>query len=128
MLTEVGLADDRIFSAYPHELSGGERQRVVIAQCLVSKPSLLIADEPTSALDNVNQANVLELLKKLRSQLGLAVLFISHNPALLSGFAERVMIMQAGSIVETGILDQVYRYPKHPYTKLLLNAARSMPA
>lgn len=128
MLADVDLPDDEIYTAYPHELSGGQRQRIVIAQSLILKPSLLIADEPTSALDNVTQAGVLALIKKLQMKLKLSILFITHNPALLYGFADRIMVICAGSIVEEGSFHQVCWAPKHAYTKMLLDATPPMPA
>lgn len=128
MLADVDLPDDEIYTAYPHELSGGQRQRIVIAQSLILKPSLLIADEPTSALDNVTQAGVLALIKKLQMKLKLSILFITHNPALLYGFADRIMVICAGSIVEEGSFHQVCWAPKHAYTKMLLDAIPPMPA
>jgi ABC-type glutathione transport system ATPase component len=126
MLAEMGLSDRHVYSAYPHELSGGQRQRVAIAQALIAKPSLLIADEPTSALDTVTQADVLQLLKRLKDRLRLTVLFITHNPALLTGFAERVIVMHAGRIVESGTLTQIWCKPSHPYTEALVNATLSL--
>jgi oligopeptide/dipeptide ABC transporter ATP-binding protein len=124
LLLQVRLSDSRIYSAYPHQLSGGECQRVVIAQALACKPAFLIADEPTSALDNTTQAEVLALLKELKKHFGLALFFITHNPSLLAGFADRVLIMYAGRIVEAGTLAQVSWRPRHPYTQGLL---RSIP-
>jgi peptide/nickel transport system ATP-binding protein len=122
VLAAVGLPDHRIGSAYPHQLSGGQRQRIAIAQALACKPALLIADEPTSALDHSLQAEILDLLKQLRDQLQLAILFITHNPDLLKGFADRVAVMYAGRIVEEGALEQIYRKPCHPFTRRLLDA------
>ena len=122
MLAAVGLPDRDIYFAYPHQLSGGQRQRVVIAQALVAKPALLIADEPTSALDNVAQAAILDLLKDCKRRYGLAVLFITHNPPLLSGLADRVMVIHEGHIVESSTFDQVCWEPSHPYTKDLWRA------
>jgi peptide/nickel transport system ATP-binding protein len=127
LLTQVQLSDAHIYSAYPHELSGGECQRVVIAQALACKPFLLIADEPTSALDNTTQAEVLVLLKELKERLGLALLFITHNPLLLAGIANRVLIMYAGRIVEEATLAQFSSQPYHPYTKALLRSIPPLP-
>ena len=95
-LAAVGLPDPRFFRAPIQELSGGERQRVVLAQALAVRPALLILDEPTSAVDTITQAEVLELLKKLRDSLELALLFITHNPALLSGFTQRALLLHDG--------------------------------
>lgn len=125
MLAEVGFSDPHIYSAYPHELSGGQRQRIATAQALIAKPSLLIADEPTSALDTVTQAEVLQLLKTLKERLRLTLLFITHNPALLTGFAERVIMMHSGQIVESGSLGQIWYKPTHPYTAALVKATSS---
>ncbi len=127
MLTSVELSDPRMYGSYPHELSGGQRQRVAIAQALVSKPRLLIADEPTSALDNVLQAEILTLLRGLKERLGLSLIFITHNPALLSGLVDRVIVISEGRIIETGLLEQIYWAPRHPETELLLRAARARP-
>lgn len=100
MLCTVELPEARMYSAYPHQLSGGQRQRIVIAQALACKPKLLIADEPTSALDAVTQAEILALIQGLKRQFQLAVLFITHDPALLNGLADRVIVMKAGRIAE----------------------------
>lgn len=125
VLAQVHLADTaRIYAAYPHQLSGGQRQRVVIAQALACKPALIIADEPTAALDASIQADVLTLFRELKERFRIALLFITHNPALLAGLADRVMVMYAGHIVEEGSLEQVCRSPLHPYTQGLL---RSVP-
>ena len=127
ILAAVGLPQHHFYSAYPHQLSGGQRQRVVIAQALACKPQLLIADEPTSALDNVLQAGILDLLKDLRDRLQLALLFITHNPALLSGLADRVLVMQAGRLVEEGAFEQIYWRPRHSFTGNLLKALPAWP-
>jgi oligopeptide/dipeptide ABC transporter ATP-binding protein len=125
VLHQVRLSDGaRIYSAYPHQLSGGQRQRVVIAQALACKPALVIADEPTSALDTTTQAEILALLRELKERLQLALLLITHNPAILMGLADRVLVMYAGRIVEEGGLPQLYGRPLHPYTQGLL---RSIP-
>lgn len=121
-LALAGLGDDWIYSAYPHQLSGGQRQRASIAQALACKPALLVADEPTSSLDNVIQAEILDLLKQWRGRFQLALVFITHNPALLSGLADRVAVMHASRIVEEGAFEQIYWRPRHPFTKKLLNA------
>jgi ABC-type glutathione transport system ATPase component len=127
MLATVGLPEPCIHSAYPHELSGGQRQRVVIAQSLIAKPSLLIADEPTSALDNVTQAKVIALLKELKKKLQLAVIFITHNAALLSGLADRILVLREGRIVETGTFQQVYWEPEQAYTQSLTRCMAPLP-
>jgi oligopeptide/dipeptide ABC transporter ATP-binding protein len=107
---------------YPHELSGGLQQRVAIAIALAGRPSLLIADEPTTALDTTVQAQVMDRLEQLQAEFGLAVLFISHDLALISEFCEHVVIMYSGQVVEDGVIDDVFRAPEHPYTELLLRA------
>jgi peptide/nickel transport system ATP-binding protein len=124
ILNQVRLSRPHVHSAYPHELSGGERQRVVIAQALVCKPAFLIADEPTSALDNAIQAEIISVLKQMKERLHLTLLFITHNPLLLAGFADRVLVMYAGRIIEEGTVVQVLRQPRHPHTQALL---RSIP-
>jgi len=111
---------------YPHQLSGGMRQRIMIAMAIVNRPRLLIADEPTTALDVTVQAQILELLAELRARFGLAMLFISHDLALLSQVADRVAVMYAGTLVELGSKADVYREPSHPYTQGLLNAAPTL--
>jgi peptide/nickel transport system ATP-binding protein len=107
---------------YPHQLSGGMRQRVMIAMAIVNRPQLLIADEPTTALDVTIQAQILELLADLRSKFGLAMLFISHDLAVVSQVADRVAVMYAGSMVELGTKQEIFRAPAHPYTRGLLEA------
>lgn len=125
MLDQVRLSDvSRIYSAYPHQLSGGQRQRVAIAQALACKPSLVIADEPTSSLDTTIQADILALLKDLQQRLSLAFLLISHNPAILQKMAQRILVLEKGSIVEQGTASQVLRQPQHPGTQRLLEYAR----
>jgi oligopeptide/dipeptide ABC transporter ATP-binding protein len=121
ILREVRLPNvDRIYGAYPHQLSGGELHRVAIAQALACRPDLVIADEPTRSLDVTIQTEILSVLRELNRKLGTALLFITHNPALLAGFADRVVVMYAGRIVEDGPVSQVFRRPLHPYTKGLL--------
>jgi peptide/nickel transport system ATP-binding protein len=105
---------------YPHQLSGGQRQRVMIAMALVNRPELLIADEPTTALDVTIQAEILALLAELREKFGLAMLFISHDLAVVSQVAHRVAVMYAGSIVEMATTAELFRQPMHPYTRGLL--------
>lgn len=111
---------------YPHQLSGGMRQRIMIAMAIVNRPRLLIADEPTTALDVTVQAQILELLAELRARFGLAMLFISHDLALLSQVADRVAVMYAGTLAELGGKADVYRKPAHPYTRGLLDAAPTL--
>ncbi|MFZ0864226.1 MAG: ABC transporter ATP-binding protein [Candidatus Sulfotelmatobacter sp.] len=107
---------------YPHQLSGGMRQRIMIAMAIVNRPQLLIADEPTTALDVTIQAQILELLAQLRIKFGLAMLFISHDLAVVSQVADRVAVMYAGSLVELGEKPDVFQAPAHPYTRGLLRA------
>ena len=111
---------------YPHQLSGGMRQRVMIAMAIVNRPQLLIADEPTTALDVTIQAQILDLLRDLRSRFGLTMLFISHDLAVISQVADRVAVMYAGSLVELGAKAEIFQAPGHPYTRGLLNAAPTL--
>ena len=107
---------------FPHELSGGMRQRAMIAMALAGRPKLLIADEPTTALDVTIQAGILKLLKELQAKLGMSVLIITHNLALVYGFCDRVCIMKEGRIVERGSVEDIFRNPKEPYTRELIDA------
>jgi oligopeptide/dipeptide ABC transporter ATP-binding protein len=120
LLTEVGIPDPAgRFDAYPHQLSGGLRQRVLIAIALAADPALLIADEPTTALDVTVQAQILELLDRLRQSHGMAVLLITHDLGVVAGRADRVAVMYAGQIIETAPTDTLFRKPSHPYTQAL---------
>jgi peptide/nickel transport system ATP-binding protein len=122
-MNEVAIPDaERRARDYPHQLSGGMRQRVMIAMAIVNRPQLLIADEPTTALDVTIQAQILELLAGLRGKFKLAMLFISHDLAVVSQVADRVAVMYAGSLVELGSKKDIFREPAHPYTRGLLNA------
>lgn len=126
-LRTVAVEDaDRRVRSYPHQLSGGQRQRVMIAMAVVNRPSLLIADEPTTALDVTIQAQVLELLAELREKLSLAMLFISHDLAIVSQVSQRIGVMYAGSVVEMGTSEDVFRDPRHPYTRGLLNSVPTL--
>jgi oligopeptide/dipeptide ABC transporter ATP-binding protein len=107
---------------YPHQLSGGMRQRIMIAMAIVNRPQLLIADEPTTALDVTIQAQIIELLAQLRTKFGLAMLFISHDLAVVSQIADRVAVMYSGSLVELGGRKDIFQAPAHPYTRGLLHA------
>ena len=107
---------------YPHQMSGGMKQRVMIAMALACKPQLLIADEPTTALDVTIQAQVLDLMKRLRDELGMAILLITHDLGVVAEIAERVVVMYAGRIVEKGSVFDIFETPQHPYTKGLLNS------
>jgi peptide/nickel transport system ATP-binding protein len=121
LLETVGLTD-AAGRRYPHQLSGGQRQRVMIALALACQPSVVIADEPTTALDVVMQAQVLQLLEGLREELGLALILISHDLGVLAETCDRIAVMYAGKIVETGPVDAVFATPQHPYTKRLLDS------
>jgi oligopeptide transport system ATP-binding protein len=126
MLEEVGINDAaKRMHYYPHEFSGGMRQRVMIAMALITKPELLIADEPTTALDVTVQAQILELIKKMQRDIGMAVVFITHDLGVVSGLCDRVQVMYAGRIVETADTRTLFRNPRHPYTRAL---QRSIPA
>ncbi len=113
---------DRILRSYPHQLSGGQRQRALIAQAIACNPAIVIADEPTAALDPVTQLEILGVFRSLREQLSLAMIFITHNPALLSGFADRILVLYAGQVAEWGPAESVLRSPKHPYTRALFES------
>ena len=121
MLERVGVTPGaRLARAYPHELSGGMRQRVMLAMALVNRPQVLIADEPTTALDVTTQAQILELLQTLQSEMGLALVVISHDLGMVAGIADRVLVMYAGRVVEEGPVDRVFAKAGHPYTLGLL--------
>jgi len=122
-MTDVAIpVPDRRARDYPHQLSGGMRQRIMIAMAIVNRPQLLIADEPTTALDVTTQAQILDLLAQLRAKFGLAMLFISHDLAVVSQVADRVAVMYAGSMVELGSTHEIFHSPAHPYTRGLLHA------
>jgi oligopeptide/dipeptide ABC transporter ATP-binding protein len=126
-MKEVAIPDfERRARDYPHQLSGGMRQRIMIAMAIVNRPGLLIADEPTTALDVTIQAQILELLSELREKFGLAMLFISHDLAVVSQVADRVAVMYAGNLVEMGRRKDIFTAPAHPYTRGLLNAVPTL--
>src|SRR5512146_2095819 len=126
-LEDVGIPEpDRRARDYPHQLSGGQRQRIMIAMAIVNRPQLLIADEPTTALDVTIQAQILELLADLRHRFGLAMLFISHDLAVVSQVTDRVAVMYAGSIVELASAREIFHSPAHPYTRGLLNSVPTL--
>jgi len=130
LLTTVGIAEPgRRLGEYPHQLSGGMRQRAMIAMAVACRPALLIADEPTTALDITTQAQVLLMLRDLQAELGMGILFVTHNLALVPMIADRVIVMYAGQIVEAGDASAVLDAPKHPYTRGLLEClpARHLP-
>ena len=121
LFNQVGIPQPETrFDQYPHELSGGMRQRVCISIALACAPALLIADEPTTALDVTIQAQILDLIKRLQRETGMAVLFITHDLGVVAEFADRVILMRHGQIVEQGPVAEVYANPKHPYTRGLL--------
>ncbi len=117
----VGIRDPELrHKDYPHQLSGGMQQRVMIAMALACRPALLVADEPTTALDVTIQAQIIDLLKKLKAELGMAILMITHNFGIVHGFADEVVVMFRGKIVEHGPTERVLRQPEHSYTKALI--------
>lgn len=127
MLRDVGFDDpERIMRAYPHQLSGGQRQRVAIAQALVCRPQLLIADEPLSSLDVATQAEIVELLQRLKRELDLAMLFITHNAGVLASLADHIMVMREGEVTAQGGLDELQR-SVDPYLQGLLSPERNLP-
>ena len=126
-MEDVGLPEvERRAKDYPHQFSGGQRQRILIAMAIVNRPRLLIADEPTTALDVTVQAQILKLLNDLRREHGLAMLFISHDLAVVAQVADRVAVMRRGEIVETGGVRDIFRAPQHEYTRKLLASAPTM--
>jgi peptide/nickel transport system ATP-binding protein len=126
-LEAVAIPDaSRRYGDYPHQFSGGQRQRILIAMALINRPRLLIADEPTTAMDVTVQAQVLELLKDLQRAHGLAMLFISHDLAVVGQMASRLAVMRAGQLVETGSCAQLLTNPEHPYTRSLLAAVPTL--
>ena len=125
LLADVGIPDpERRAKQYPHEMSGGMRQRATIAMALACNPTLLIADEPTTALDVTIQAQILDLLQKLQKDRGMGILFVTHNLGVVAEIADRVAVMYAGRMVETGPVDSVFSHPRHPYT---IGLMRSIP-
>lgn len=126
MLEAVGINDAaRRIHFYPHEFSGGMRQRVMIAMALVTRPELLIADEPTTALDVTVQAQILDLIRKLQRELGMAVIFVTHDLGVVAGLCDKVQVMYGGRVMETGSARAIFNAPQHPYTQAL---QRSIPA
>ena len=125
LLADVFPADTaRIAESYSHQLSGGQQQRVLIAQAIACGPSLVVADEPTASLDPSTQQEILSLFRKLREKFHLSLLLITHNPAVLASFADRILVMYAGKVAEIGPAEKVLASPQHPYTRALL---QSMP-
>ena len=121
LLVSVGL-DPAMASRYPHQFSGGQRQRIAIARALATDPAVLICDEAVSALDAHHRAGILELLSRLKSERGLALLFITHDLAAAAAVAERIAVMERGHLVEVGATADVLRNPQHPHTQALLAA------
>ena len=126
LMITVGL-DPRYLRKYPHEFSGGQRQRIAIARALAPEPQLIIADEPVSALDVSIQAQILNLLRKLRADLQLTMIFVSHDLSVVRYLADRIAVMRHGRIVETGPSEQLFANPQHPYTRELLAAIPKLP-
>ena len=123
LLGMVGISEpERRLAQYPHHLSGGMRQRVMIAMALACEPRLIIADEPTTALDVTIQAQILELMKDLTRDLGVAMIIITHNLGVVARYANRIIVMYAGNIIETGSSEEIFHNPRHPYTLGLLNS------
>ena len=126
-LQAVALPEpEKRYTDYPHQFSGGQRQRILIAMALANRPQLLIADEPTTALDVTVQAQVLKLLRDLQQQFGLAMLFISHDLAVVAEVADRVAVMRHGWLLEQGSREQIFHTPRHPYTRSLLGAVPTL--
>lgn len=121
ILEQMGLGEERLFSAYPHQLSGGQKQRVAIAQALVCAPQLLIADEPTASLDAATAREMISLIETFRRERNMAVLFISHQPEVLANIADRLIVLYCGQVVEEGPTQSVLSSPLHPYTRALLS-------
>ncbi len=127
LLELVGIPDARRrLSDYPHQFSGGMRQRVMIAIALACDPEVLIADEPTTALDVTIQAQIIELVKDLRTKLGMAIVWITHDLGVIAGIADRVMVMYGGQVVEQGPVKELFARPQHPYTRALLQTIPSL--
>ncbi|RBP66279.1 peptide/nickel transport system ATP-binding protein [Brevibacterium sanguinis] len=120
-LVEIPDPEDR-FHSFPHQLSGGQRQRIMIAQALACQPKLLIADEPTTALDVTVQAEILKLMRELKSKVDAGIILITHDMGVVADMADRIIVMRAGRVVETGTADEIFYSPQHPYTKQLLEA------
>ena len=127
LLEQVGL-EKSMLSRFPHEFSGGQRQRIMIARAIATNPKLLVADEPVSSLDLTVQAQILELLLRLKKTLNMAMIFISHDLRIVERLSDQVAVMKDGKIVETGPARQLYKNPQHPYTQSLLASGMPVPA
>ena len=125
-LIDVGL-DESALQKYPHEFSGGQRQRIAIARAVISRPKLLLADEPVSSLDVANRELVLELLKRLQTQYGLNIVVVSHDLSVIAALCEEIIVLERGTIVESGSATSVLTSPSEPYTKKLLKAVPRLP-
>ena len=120
-MSRVGIRDpEKRYKDYPHQLSGGMQQRVMIAMALACEPRILVADEPTTALDVTIQKQIIDLLKELKDKHDMSIILITHNFGIISNFADNVIVMFRGKIVESGTVDAVLKNPQHPYTKALL--------
>jgi oligopeptide transport system ATP-binding protein len=127
LLEKVGLPNpDAVFERYPHTMSGGQRQRVMIAMALSCNPSVLFADEPTTALDVTIQSQILSLMNKLKKDRNMGIVFITHNLGVVARMADRVAVMYAGQIIESGTINEIFYQPKHPYTWGLLGSVPSL--
>lgn len=126
LLKLVRLQPERVLDAYPHELSGGMRQRVIVAMALLLDPRILVLDEPTTALDVVTQAYLLEILQEVRERLGVTMMFMTHDIALVAKVADRMAVMYAGKVAEVGSVMEMFDNPLHPYTRGLIKAAPSL--
>lgn len=127
IMRKVGIANvEKRYNQYPHEFSGGMLQRALIAMALVCKPKLLLADEPTTALDVTIQAQILELMKELQKELGMSILFITHDLGTVAKMCDRVAVMYLGKIVETAPVHEIYQNPQHPYTKGLIGSVHKI--
>jgi ABC-type glutathione transport system ATPase component len=126
-LASLGFENvERIYRSFPHQLSGGQCQRIAIAQALICRPDLIIADEPTASLDAETALEIVKLLRRINHESSIAFLLISHDPAIVRGLADRIMVMRDGKIVEQGTADKVLNHPSHTYTKLLVAAERGI--
>lgn len=127
MMKKVGISNaEKRYNQYPHEFSGGMLQRALISMALICKPKFLIADEPTTALDVTIQAQILELMKELQKEFGMSILFITHDLGTVAKMCDRVAVMYLGKIVETAPVNEIYKYPLHPYTQGLINSVHKI--